>query len=104
MGSVGAPYPPGTLIAVNVAYETSKGNPFKAYKPYDFDLGDDEITAKITGCTIMERKGNKIVVVIQEAKFLLHVTGFDINRDLVVKAKPERTDVQEAILPKGTND
>ena len=104
MGSAGEPYPPGTRIRVDVAYETSKGNPFKAYKSYDFDLADDEITTKASGCEITEKGGNKIIVTVQDPKFSLHVSGFDTNRDLLVRAKPEKTDAQEVTAAEGANN
>jgi hypothetical protein len=89
MSATGAPFASGTVIAVRVAYETSKGNPFKAYKPYDFNLGNDLIEVASTGCSIRERMGNQIVVNVIEPSFTLKVSGFDVNRDIVVKAKVE---------------
>ncbi len=93
LGSAGTPYPKGTKIAVRVAYETSKGDPLKAYKVYDFNLASTAITTKATGCRIMTKSDNHVVIEIQEPKFLLHLSGFDINRDLVVRAKVEKDEL-----------
>ena len=104
LGSTGTPYPKGTKIAVRVAYETSKGNPLKAYKVYDFNLASTAITTKATGCKITTKTGNHVVIEIQEPKFILHVSGFDVNRDLVVRAKVEKDELaSEESITTATN-
>ncbi len=96
LGSTGLPLKPGAQIRVKVAYETSKGSPLKAYKIHDFDLGNGTIAKKISGCDITTKSGNEILVTVQDPKFSLHVSGFDTNRDLVVRAKLEKDDAQLA--------
>jgi hypothetical protein len=104
MGSAGAPFSPGARIRVDVAYETSKGNPFKAYKRHDFDLGQDVIVLEASGCEITKRDGNQILIAVQDPVFSLHVSGFDTNRDLLVKAKAEKTDAQSSANGEVRND
>jgi len=95
----GPPFRLGARINLKVAYETSKGNPFKAYKIFDFNLEDDVITKKQDGCEISVSSGNNMVIIVKDSKFSLHVSGFDINRDLVVKAKLEEEGDQNIDSP-----
>jgi len=88
--SEGAPYPEGTLISVRVAYETSKGNPIKAYKVHDFDLASPVITTRAKGCDVTTKRENFLVMTVRDPKFSVQVSGFDVNRDLVVRAKIEK--------------
>ena len=99
MSSGTTPYPVGTRIVVLVAYETSKGNPFKAYKPYDFDLKSDLISIVALGCEINERSGNQIAIEVKDQDFSLQVSGFDVNRDIVVRAKIEPEAAVTEALP-----
>lgn len=101
LGSAGSPYPAGTKIAVRVAYETSKGNPLKAYKVYDFDLASTSFTTKAVGCEITSKMRNQILFEVREPAFSLRVAGFDVNRDLVVRAKVEKDQLatDEATTP-----
>ena len=94
LGSTESFAKPGDQIRVKVAYETSKGNPLKAYKVHDFDLGNELIATSTSGCVIARKSGNEMLLTVQESKFSLHVSGFDINRDLVVRAKLEKEDAQ----------
>lgn len=104
MGPAGAPFTIGTIIGVRVAYETSKGNPLTAYKIHDFDLGDRIISTKAAGCSITEKAGNQILIRVEDPSFSLQVSGFDINRDLVVKAKPIKDDAAIEALSETTGD
>jgi hypothetical protein len=88
--SEGTPYPEGTQISVRVAYETSKGNPIKAYKVHDFDLASPAIATRAKGCEITAKKENALVITVRDSKFSVQISGFDVNRDLVVRAKIEK--------------
>ncbi len=82
------PTPPveGSTIRVSVAYETTKGNPFKAYRPYDFALQSAPIRIDFQGCTKEECEENVLKIRVQTAQgFKVQVRGFDINRDLIVR-------------------
>ena len=76
----------GKRVRVTAAYETSKGNPFKAYDPNDFRFEADSLEIESFGCEWTIHEPNVGEVLIQDAAFTLRVTGFDTNRDLVVKA------------------
>jgi len=76
----------GSAIRVSVAYETTKGNPFKAYRPYDFALQSAPIRIELQGCTQEECRENVLKIAVQVAEgFRAQVRGFDINRDLIVR-------------------
>jgi hypothetical protein len=83
----------GSRVRVSAAYETSKGNPFKAYDPNDFRFADGAIEIDCVGCVWEDSGPNIGVVVIQEPDFTVRVTGFDTNRDLVVKAAIVGSDI-----------
>jgi hypothetical protein len=76
----------GSTIRVSVAYETTKGNPFKAYRPYDFALHSAPIRIDLEGCIQEECKANVLRITVQTAQgFKAQVRGFDVNRDLIVR-------------------
>jgi hypothetical protein len=77
---------------VEVAYDTSTGNPFKQYNPNDFDLTGNQISIKTEGCKVLRTEKNTIRVKVTDADFKLTVSGFDIRRDLLVDGKKEETD------------
>ena len=81
----------GSTIRVSVAYETTKGNPFKAYRPYDFALQSAPIRIDLQGCTQEECRENILKITVQAAEELkAQVRGFDINRDLIVRTHLQR--------------
>ncbi|MCK6458834.1 MAG: hypothetical protein L6Q95_02945 [Planctomycetes bacterium] len=76
---------PADILHVDVAYDCFGANPFKAYEPYDFDLADKTISCEIEHGQILERSGNSLRVRVDGEEFRLRVTGFEANRDVVVK-------------------
>lgn len=74
-----------TSLEVLVAYDTSRGNPFKRYHPADFKLPKLHRAAR----AIEEEdcSDNRLVYRSTSDDFKLEVTGFDVNRDLVVKVR-----------------
>jgi hypothetical protein len=78
---------PPLKVRITCAYDTRKGNPFKNYELYDFDLGNSEFNFSSTGCTVAQRKDNKIELTIEEKEFDFEVTGFDKLRDVVIDIK-----------------
>lgn len=83
----------GMSIRVAAAYETTKGNPFKAYRPADFTFADGSLQLMHHGCTVEFAEPNVILLKVEEQDFSLRATGFDVNRDLIVRAlavKPRR--------------
>ncbi|MBX3372902.1 MAG: hypothetical protein KF817_03645 [Phycisphaeraceae bacterium] len=75
---------PGAL-EVRVAYDTSRGSPFNRYDPADFRLNKLHRVAR--DLQEVRCADNRIVVVPESDDFELEITGFDLNRDLVVKAQ-----------------
>lgn len=82
---------PPLKVRISCAYDTRKGNPFKNYELYDFDLGNSEFNFGLKGCKVSQRKENKIELTIEEKEFEFEVKGFDIMRDLVVDIKENNT-------------
>jgi hypothetical protein len=77
--------PAGTELTVRAAYETSKGNPFKAYDVNDFHLTSADLSVEVTGAEIALRERNELRVVATGEDLEIRVTGFDVNRDLQVR-------------------
>ena len=61
-----------------------RGNPFKQYDPFDFDLGGELISINSAECEVLNRSRNIMEIEVTDNNFNLEVTGFDQNRDLVV--------------------
>lgn len=80
---------------ITVAYDVRKGNPFKRYEPHDFDLSSGSISMNSTGCTILNRHRNIIEIELMANNFNLKVTGFDVNRDIIVNVKEIRLETQD---------
>lgn len=78
---------PPLKVRIICAYDTRKGNPFKNYEPYDFDLVNSEFTITTSSCNISHRKENKIELQIEGKEFELVVNGFDKMRDLIIDVK-----------------
>jgi hypothetical protein len=87
LASGGGDVSAGAEIQIRAAYETSKGNPFAAYRVHDFQFSDDVLSLATDGCRVLSSEDNQIRLLIEAEKFSLRVSGFDVNRDIVVKAK-----------------
>jgi hypothetical protein len=72
---------------VKMAYDTRRGNPFKAYDKFDFDVASASIKIVTHDCKVIEKKDNILKVEITGRNFELTVTGFDRKRDLVIDVK-----------------
>jgi hypothetical protein len=73
-------------IIVTAAHDVRRGNPFKKYRTYDFDVSSIAINKTADGCEIVGAEGNSLVIKPIKPAFVLTVTGFDIERDLIVRA------------------
>jgi len=71
---------------IRFAYAVRKGNPMKKYRQPDFDLGKDPITIQGSGFEIIRASDNILDVSITDQHFEISVTGFDGQRDLVIKS------------------
>ena len=74
-------------VTVYVAYDRSKGSPFKKYSPHDFVLGDSPINIECENLSKTEILQNKLKFTVDDLPFKLSVTGFDSNRDLKIKVQ-----------------
>lgn len=75
-------------LAVRVAYEVRRGNPFKLYQPLDFDLARPPIALAAEGASFLRQAGNELVLRVEDRRFRLTVRGFDARRDVRVRAIP----------------
>lgn len=80
----------GQRLRVLAAYETTKGNPFKAYAPADFSFQDGSVRLQCEGCVTRPEQGNALLIEVVSNIFSLRASGFDINRDLIVRASTVR--------------
>jgi len=77
---------------IEVAYDTKTGNPFSRYDPWDFIFdssghGYGKISPQVKGGEIRKMEWNKILISIKTPKFELKTSGFDQNRDVVLRIK-----------------
>jgi hypothetical protein len=84
-GSDGAAMP--ERVTVEVAYAVRRGNPFKKYEPYDFNLGEKPIQISCEGASPVVVERNRLEIEPAVADFSVTVAGFDVNRDLEVRVK-----------------
>ncbi len=85
-----AAYP--ILFRVHAAYDTASGNPFKKYNPMDFDFmanSGPDIALTKDSVSLKKKKANMLEFEVTDAAFQINVTGFDPNRDLLVKLQTE---------------
>lgn len=75
---------------VRMAYDTFRGNSFRQYEKFDFDVADPSINIVSQDCNVLDRKLNRLEIKVTGQDFRLEVTGFDPNRDLVVDIKMRR--------------
>ncbi|MFK5892973.1 MAG: hypothetical protein QM504_07105, partial [Pseudomonadota bacterium] len=83
---------------IKVAYDRSKGNAWKKYSPNDFTLDGKNTSIKIEekGIDKLVSKNNQIVFRTKQLEFDLKVTGFDVNRDIIVDVQAKEI-VNEAV-------
>ncbi|OPY04602.1 MAG: hypothetical protein A4E67_02320 [Syntrophaceae bacterium PtaB.Bin038] len=73
------------VIDLEMAYDVRQGNPFRLYRPYDFDLGKPPIRIEGVALTWRVTQPNGLKVTTEQPDFQLTVTGFDGNRDLKIR-------------------
>lgn len=83
-GPPGAETLPEQLSAI-VAYDIRRGNPFKKYRSFDFDLGGSDIMVDAVDCEVCATAPNRLAIRPFAVGFQVTVTGFDEQRDLVVR-------------------
>lgn len=74
-------------LQVTVAYEVRRGNPFSKYDPADFQLHIPPIAVSSDhrGLLQLDASANSLRLKVTDPDFRLTVTGFDVNRDLIVR-------------------
>ena len=72
-------------VAVSVAYEVRRGNPFTQYQPPDFEMDKPPIELIAEHADIARHAGNRLVLRIHAPDFQVTVKGFDAHRDIRVK-------------------
>jgi len=85
----GVARPPVQNLRVSFAYDTSSGDPFRIWSPFDFELRLGQAsTLKIKGRGVKAAllAGNEVLLTDLEPEFLFSVDGFDPARDVVVRA------------------
>lgn len=73
-------------LVVSAAYDVRRGNPFAKYRAYDFDFSSSAIRKTAVGCDVSTAVGNRLVIRPNAPNFTVTVTGFDLERDLIVRA------------------
>lgn len=69
-------------ITIELAYDIPDGKPFKKYSPLDFNIKQMEILQTNVDVDTLEK--NRIEFSPTSKEFELKVTGFDVNRDLII--------------------
>lgn len=75
-------------VAVQVAYDVRRGNPFTQYQPLDFELDRPPISVEAASSEIARCTRNVLVLAIDRPDFDVTVKGFDRHRDIRVKVLP----------------
>lgn len=74
-------------LHVRCAYDVLSGNPYKRYSEYDFSLYRHPIQISKVNADCWQTTDNEIDVVAHKEDFKVEVSGFDVNRDLIVEAQ-----------------
>lgn len=77
---------PTPFFIVQAAYMIRRGDPFSRYSPLDFEFEKAPITIKTRNVTIHRTVRNQIYAEATADAFSLEMTGFDPNRDIIVRA------------------
>lgn len=74
-------------LHVRCAYDVLSGNPYKRYSEYDFSLYRHPIQINKINADCWPTTDNELDVVMHKPEFRIEVSGFDVNRDLIVEAQ-----------------
>ncbi|MGE0031288.1 MAG: hypothetical protein AB7O90_19410 [Hyphomicrobium sp.] len=76
-----------TEIKVSAAYDLIRGDPFRKHNALDFDLRQEgNLKVTVSGAKIEVTDANEMRVTAEAMNFEIAVSGFDPNRDVVVRA------------------
>jgi hypothetical protein len=74
-------------LRIRAAYGMRNKNPLGAYANTDFDFADGSLTIDTSGSvSLVSARGNEMVLLVGAGDFTCTVVGFDVERDLFVKA------------------
>ncbi len=80
-------------LDVYVAYDRRGGSPLRKYTTNDFQLDAAPVIIKTENAIVQILEPNHLIVYPQKSSFEIVVSGFDLNRDLFVQARPiQQTD------------
>jgi hypothetical protein len=79
-------------LVVTAAYDVRRGNPFARYRTFDFDFSAKAIRRQESGCEVIAAEGNRLVIKPATSGFSVTLTGFDPERDLIVRAAATGSD------------
>jgi hypothetical protein len=83
----------GCEFTLRAAYDVRRGNPFAKYSEEDFQVGTGDIeVSEQFGIELVRTEQNLMRVRVTAPEFSLKITGFDENRDLVVRATENRNE------------
>jgi len=85
---------PTRYFMLSAAYLIRRGDPFARYSPLDFELDKPPLAIKPRNVRIHRVVRNRIYAEAAAEAFSLELTGFDPNRDIIVRA-----DLIEALVP-----
>ncbi|MGB3461853.1 MAG: hypothetical protein WBA33_07810 [Rhodanobacter lindaniclasticus] len=74
-------------IRVRAAYDVLRGNPFKKHSAADFDFTKKGAAIESLGAAVSAASANILLVEVKNPRFVVNVTGFDTNRDLILDAE-----------------
>jgi hypothetical protein len=71
---------------IRMAYEIERGNAFKRYLPFDFNLSTD-LTIEAKNCSYNILDSNKLEINVLQLDSEIDISGFDTNRDIVINLR-----------------
>lgn len=74
-------------IRVRAAYDVLRGNPFKKHVAADFDFTKKGIDIESLGAMVSRASASSLLIEVRKSRFVVNVTGFDVNRDLILDAE-----------------
>jgi hypothetical protein len=84
----------GDFVVIELAYATFKGNAFKKWSPFDFQVEDKKsLRINCDGLKVRQSSGNSLrLEIVKEQNWSVSLSGFDTYRDLELKANLELGD------------
>ena len=82
-------------IAIEVAYEVRRGNAFKKYEKWDFDLAKKPLSINAVSADT-NASANLLIITPTKDEFVVEVTGFDPHRDLAIRSVRRKAEESHA--------